>query len=582
MKTLIQALLQVVFLLFCICSCHNKPYPKTIQRADSIVNIEPDSAVVLLKQLKDSISSEPKSTQMYYYLLSIKARDKAYIPHTSDSLILQIVHYYENKEDKKHLPEAYYYAGRICRDLGDAPQALDYFQKAIEVLEGSKDYRLFSRIYGQMGTLYMYQDIYDEALKAHKMTYHYATLANDSTAIIFNLRDIGDTFTGCNNTDSALYYYKKAYEQAKIVGNQHFIDIVQMGLASLYKQLKKYDLARKVLQSPLDNLTKERQNAIFAISADLYYQAENLDSAAYYYDQVIQLGNIYTTQTAHWGLAKIAKEGADYQTMLEHINQYEIYTDSIQKTTNTEIIHKMQSLYDYQLRVKENNLLRIQNAKQELWIIYIIFALIILIAFIIIYTQYNKRKKHLLKEQLAKLNNIKDGQYKKSSHFIEANNKRIQELEIQLESSTEQNSILKALLQAKKEQIIQTNSKIATDQKEQELAETAFRQSQIYSHFHIASNDDNMKLAKDDWQTLQIQIDSCYKGFTSRLRVLYPVSDIEMQICLLLKANLTTTGIAKLTGRSKSAIVSARKNLYEKIYGEKGKPEQWDTFIASF
>ena len=59
------------------------------------------------------------------------------------------------------------------------------------------------------------------------------------------------------------------------------------------------------------------------------------------------------------------------------------------------------------------------------------------------------------------------------------------------------------------------------------------------------------------------------------------MSDIELQICLLLKANISTTGIAQLTGRSKSAIVSARKKLYEKVHNEKGKPEQWDAFIVS-
>lgn len=78
--------------------------------------------------------SEPESTQMYYRLLSIKAYDKAFIPLTSDSLILPVLHYYINRNDKRHLPEAYYYAGRIYRDLGDAPQALDYFEKALDAM----------------------------------------------------------------------------------------------------------------------------------------------------------------------------------------------------------------------------------------------------------------------------------------------------------------------------------------------------------------------------------------------------------------------------------------------------------------
>ncbi len=87
---------------------------------------------------------------MYYQLLTIKARDKAYITHTSDSLILEVLHYYEKRKDKKHLPEAYYYAGRIYRDLGDAPQALEYFFKAIDVSSACMNYRLTSRINRQI------------------------------------------------------------------------------------------------------------------------------------------------------------------------------------------------------------------------------------------------------------------------------------------------------------------------------------------------------------------------------------------------------------------------------------------------
>ena len=91
---------------------------------------------------------------MYYRLLCIKANDKAYILHTSDSLILPVLHYYIEKDDERHLPEAYYYAGRVYRDLGDAPQALEYFEKAAEALPEDGGYKLKSKIYSQMGTLF--------------------------------------------------------------------------------------------------------------------------------------------------------------------------------------------------------------------------------------------------------------------------------------------------------------------------------------------------------------------------------------------------------------------------------------------
>ena len=196
--------------------------------------------------------------------------------------------------------------------------------------------------------------------------------------------------------------------------------------------------------------------------------------------------------------------------------------------------------------------------------------------------QYNSRKKHQLDEQLKKLEKLQEEQYLKSTKFIESNMIKIQQLEYQLQNSAIENSTLQALLQIQKEQIVQMNRKIETDRKEQEIAEMAFKQSSIYNRFHNAINDTKIKLIKEDWDALQSQIDNCYKDFTTRLRALYPISEIELQICLLLKANITTTGIAQLTGRSKSAIVSARKKLYEKIHNEPGKPEEWDAFIATF
>ncbi|GAK36303.1 TPR repeat protein [Bacteroides graminisolvens DSM 19988 = JCM 15093] len=231
MKPSIQFLFTLIF-LFCLYSCNNKPYPRPMQIADSIVIQDPDSAVLLLEKLEKDIIKEPENTRMYYYLLYTKAKDKAYIPHTSDSLMQRVLHYYQSNKDKKHLPEAYYYTGCVYRDLGDAPQALDYFNKAIEASKKSPDYKVISLIYSQTGTLYLYQDIYDLAMNAFKEAYNYNKMAKDSVRIVYNLRDIGRTFTGLNNADSALCYYKKSYEQALKIKDKHLIDVTQYGLAS--------------------------------------------------------------------------------------------------------------------------------------------------------------------------------------------------------------------------------------------------------------------------------------------------------------------------------------------------------------
>ena len=108
-------------------ACTHPTTPPVLLCADSLASANPDSAQTLLASLAEGMKQEPQAVQMYYRLLCIKAKDKAYITHTSDSAILPVVKYYERKGDKKHLPEAYYYAGRVYRDLEDAPQATGLF-----------------------------------------------------------------------------------------------------------------------------------------------------------------------------------------------------------------------------------------------------------------------------------------------------------------------------------------------------------------------------------------------------------------------------------------------------------------------
>ena len=102
----------------CLCACREGRYPRVLLQADSLAEVAPDSALRLLDGWADSVPTVPERVRMYYRLLTVKAADKAYITHTSDSIIRPVLDYYEQEGDRRLLPEAYYYAGRVYRDLG--------------------------------------------------------------------------------------------------------------------------------------------------------------------------------------------------------------------------------------------------------------------------------------------------------------------------------------------------------------------------------------------------------------------------------------------------------------------------------
>ena len=88
-------LYMILLLFLAACAGRRADYPERLQRASQLVEARPDSALGYLDSLGMPLSGLPEEARMYAQLLRIKANDKLYIPHTSDSVINRIVKFYE-------------------------------------------------------------------------------------------------------------------------------------------------------------------------------------------------------------------------------------------------------------------------------------------------------------------------------------------------------------------------------------------------------------------------------------------------------------------------------------------------------
>lgn len=571
-------LLFIIFLLSHFYSCDNKPLPYTMKVANSLVNTHPDSVLALLKQFRDSINLEPKETQIYYQLLTIKAKDKAYITHTSDSILLKVLHYYENKKDKRHLPEVYYYAGRVYRDLGDAPQALDFFFQAIDASYLYMDYKLVSRIYSQIGTLYLYQNVYDKAPEAFSKAYQFSILSKDSISMIYNLRDIGRAFSTQEKVDSAIYYYKKADMLADKIENLNLKRIINGELSGYYTKLGMYQEAYKSMQIAFKKINVINLAPRYSTAAQYYYYTNQLDSAIYYYTQLSFMDKYSYKAEGYQGLSYIARSKGEYKKALEYLDKDLAYTDSARSIIQTEIVRKINSLYNYQLKEKENNRLQHQASNHKIWNIILISFLIFLMLLFVTYQQYHKRKEQETLLQQEKIERILREEYNQSLSYIEQNKRQIKELEESLKVAEKTSNLLtQDLLRLQKRNIEKNNEQIIVKQELKEHTITILKKSSIYKKF--LQVDQGEKIRKEDWQELIKSIDETYSQFTQRLLELYPMKTIEMQVCLLIKIGLSPTQIAFITAHTKQAITSIRKRLCKKVFKREGSPEEWDIFI---
>ena len=357
--------------LFLLAACRPARYPQVLQEADSLASACPDSAVSLLHGLRAEMAEERRAVQMYYRLLCIKAQDKAYIPHTSDSAVLSVLHYYEERKDRRHLPEAYYYAGRVCRDLGDAPQALDYFGKALDVMPQDGMLPLRGKVLSQMGTLFYRQSMYPEALEMYKKSLVCDSVLGDSLGMAFSLRDMGNTYIGLGDKDSTLNCLLQANRICEALRDSTLIYTIQNSIAWLYTNRKEFDAAKAFLHRALQ-ATPEPEKASVYVTAGIWHQMQSqLDSAAAYYKAAIRCGAAYTKRMAYGNLSQIALAQGDPDAAIQYLKRRNAYADSVQISINTEGIRRMYALYNYQLREKENHRLREANARKTQNIVYL-------------------------------------------------------------------------------------------------------------------------------------------------------------------------------------------------------------------
>lgn len=581
-----KARLHILFILLVIgwssCTRHTT-YPLFMQEAAMCMNEHPDHALELLQHQKDSIASFPEETQMYYHLLCIQARDKQYIEHTSDSLINQIVQYYENYDDAEKLMMAYYYQGSTYRDMNDAPRALKAFQQAVDV--SNKDNELLPKVYSQMGNLFAYQGLYDESIEVNRKSMDFYLNRGEVNQISYALRDIGRMYDMKEQRDSALIFYKKACNV--VLANEDTIGYYEIlgESGSVYYKIGQIDSAKQILLSTLHKLNEKNCSNIYALLGYVYEKLQLWDSAYYYREKSITSGDLHRMQSGYKGLSKLEKRKGNYLKAMQYLEEAISLNDSINKVTQTEATAKINSLYNYQHTEKENAQLKLDKERQKSWTLVLAFVALLacsLCLFVVLY-QRQKKAKAILEQK--KRDQLEAERYANSQAAIQDNKRRIAELNSLLKDSITENDILKQeLLKTQRKRLEIQNEEIIQYQKEHKLLLAEFKSSELYKEIWIASNneDTNLALTKfpEKWVAIQDNIDRIYPDFTQRIKGFYPfLSDTELQVCWLTKIGISPSGIARVLNLSKQAITNIRSRLTRKMKIKESKWANFDHFI---
>lgn len=155
-------LLISLFLLSVIASvtgaCHrNRNVRHELDRAESLMNSAPDSALALLDSIP-AADVRGRETAARYALLKSIALDKNYIDTTTFDVLQPAIDYYLTDGTPDEQLRTYYYQGRIYQNKGNLDSAMISFLKAIDKTnDGITDSLLLARLYVAQGSLYITQ-----------------------------------------------------------------------------------------------------------------------------------------------------------------------------------------------------------------------------------------------------------------------------------------------------------------------------------------------------------------------------------------------------------------------------------------
>lgn len=552
-KSVITCLILLSLLLPMACGHKNKALTQQLDRADSLLQTNPDSALTLLNNLgtnNDKLLTSQKLS-MRYRLLMIKAHDKLYHPITGyDALVIDtLLPYFEEHGTPYLKATALFYAGRICADKGDAPQAIDYFQQALDALPEKENPRFRGLVHSQIGTLFLYQNLFEQAIDSYKLAYRFQSFDKDTIGMLFDLRDIGFSFLNNAQADSAYSYVFKALSLTRQSHNKEMEKDIMGQMANIHLSQHRFSEAKDFIMPALENIDSSSISGIYYIISNIYYNTNFQDSAIYYFNKLLQYGNVYGKQSAFLRLSEIAlKENRIDRFKFFH-DSLRYYDDSIKHLDNAEAVIRINSLYNYQLKERALAKLKKEELEHTMYWTFCILGLLLLLtlsAALVLFIRdqlYAERRRRRQTEELLEL------ERKRNQSTIRADMEQIDSLqweqsEIGSESDRQKEKLLEKI---------------------HELAKDQLWSSPIYMHIGQLLKE-GRPMHEDEFSILSTEINRHFPRFKETLYSLYNMKDHEYRICMLMKLDLSITDIACLLARKDNSITMAHTRLYKKMF----------------
>lgn len=487
------------------------------------------------------------------------------------------VEYFDEHGSANEQVRANYLLGCAYRDMGEAPQAFEYYQKAVDNADTSQsdcDYRRLAKVHAQMANLFFQQQLPYEQLGELELQHKCALLADNLLSAINAIEHRANAFELLNNHDSIIKVRETVYQLYKQHGFEKEATysigpiIIELIEKDHLEKAKNYINIYETETGLGDNRFFEKRRAIYYYTKGRYYLAvEKPDSARFLFQKLLDpsLDNDQR-EAGYRGLYLLYKKTGQKDSLAKYADLCYQLNDASYASKATQKMQQMQALYNYNRSQKEASIMKERADRNKLMLMTAVTVLALIVALGIYIYQKKRRETEKLQTQYENAKANLEKARKEQKRMEEENSSLLEEKNNDIRIYEQQIREYEAKLKIEKKKV--TNK---------ELMETP-----IYHRLNYLRTHTMEKIEKNDWKELRKMIDEKIPDFYSEMHAHNTkLQQRDYDLCILVRLYFTPADIGILTNLSPSNISMKRIRLLKRIFGIDGSPEDFDKRIQS-
>lgn len=551
MRSFIIYLNFVSLLAVCLFACNHHSSNPMLQQVDSLLEMKPDSALTILKNIS-VLEDLPEVDKAYYALLLAEATDKNKLPLLPcDSLLNFALDYYGDDDREKAV--ALMYKGRLLAEMDDEKAAIEMNLKALEILQ---DYPVDTKyrrlIYSALGLWYGNCGLNDKALEVLHQSLHYSFDAKDTAIAYIN---IGYIYGMRNMQDSAITYQRKAVKYAMRSKDRSMILTSWHNLSICYRHFENVDSAVVYAHKVLQHLSYGNGKAdAYYNMGDLYVDLEQYDSARHYLEKSLFLSP--SRSIPYWSLAVMEAELGNFKSAYHYLDTFVMVQDSLDNSEQLTEVQHLVYKHQTELRVKDE---QIKSKRIIRWIVFV--SVIICFVVALIYQRWINKK------------NNQQALYRQALQYAD-------EKQNVMQQRIEENESALALLQDRENQNldeIAQKEQLITQLKKEKLALRTWLFQQTSINKKVMSLSDQQQVNKKirkvmaaaELDKLKKTTFEIYADYISPLQAQYSqLTEDDLLVLCLQEAGISPLAISLCFGHTDTVALNQRKSRLKKKMSE--------------